>query len=80
METIWYVFKKFGGAPSYKHASYESAVEEAKRLVDAIGGEYEILRLESVVKPSAKYTIEMTTNALQRFTHINVYDDNRVPF
>ena len=32
-EKFWYVYKRWGGAPSYKHASYDEAVREAERLV-----------------------------------------------
>lgn len=57
METIWYVFKKFGGAPSFRHPSYGSAVAEAKRLVDTIGGEYEILEFKGLVKAAPKHLV-----------------------
>lgn len=59
MQTkFWYVFKRFGGAPSYKHPTYNSAVEEAQRLVDELGGEYEVLECRSVVKAAPKWIVE----------------------
>lgn len=80
METIWYVFKKHGGAPSFRHPSYESAVTEAKRLVDAIGGEYEILELKSVVKPAPKHVVELAAGPSQ-YSHIPYpYDYQQAPF
>lgn len=77
METIWYVFRKHGGAPSYRHPSYESAVEEAKRLIDTIGGEYEILELKSVVKASPKYVVEAATGPTR---WLAIRNDDGVPF
>lgn len=76
METIWYLFRKHGGAPSYRHPSYESAVEEAKRLVDTESGEYEILELKSVVKAAPKHVVEVTTGPSRR---IAIRNDG-VPF
>ena len=59
MQTkFWYVFKRWGGAPSYKHPSYNSAVEEAQRLVEDLGGEYEILECQSIVKAAPKWIVE----------------------
>lgn len=77
METIWYVFKTHGGAPSYRHPSYESAVEEAKRLVDRIGGEYEILELKSLVKAAPKHVVVPTAGST-RWVAVN--DNDGVPF
>lgn len=78
METIWYVFRKRGGPPSYQHPSYESAVEEAKRLVDTFGGEYEILELKSVVKTAPKHVVEVTTGPTRWLP--TPYDNDKVPF
>ena len=52
------MFKRWGGAPSYKHPSYNSAVEEAQRLVEDLGGEYEILECQSIVKAAPKWIVE----------------------
>ena len=57
-EKFWYVYKRWGGAPSYKHASYDEAVREAERLVDDVGGEYEILEGVAVVRAAPKYVVE----------------------
>lgn len=58
MRTFWYVYKRGGGPPSYQHISYELALAEAQRLIDRVGGEYEILKAEAVVRPAPKYTVE----------------------
>lgn len=79
METIWYVFKKFGGAPSFRHPSYESAVTEAQRLIDMVGGEYEILKLESVVRPAPKHVVEVAVARTHGGYYV-VHDNDRVPF
>ena len=61
---FWYVYKRWGGAPSYKHASYDEAVREAGRLVDDVGGEYEILEGVAVVRAAPKYVVETLTNSV----------------
>jgi hypothetical protein len=58
MENYWYVYKKFGGSPHFKHPSFDSAVAEAKRLVDTVGGEYEILEATAVVRAAPKHVVE----------------------
>jgi hypothetical protein len=64
MQTkFWYVFKRGGGAPSYRHPTYNSAVEEAQRLVDDLGGEYEILECQSIVKAAPRWIVEPTQDA-----------------
>ena len=63
--TWWYVFKRWGGPPSYRHPSYELAVIEAQRLIDQLGGEYEILEAKAVVKPAPKYVVEPLLNQSQ---------------
>lgn len=61
MQTkFWYVFRRWGGAPSYKHPSYNSAVEEAQRLIDEVGGEYEIFECRSIVKKAPRWIVEPT--------------------
>jgi hypothetical protein len=62
----WYVYKLWGGPPNYKHLSYsyDKAVQEAKRLVDTVGGEYEILEAVAVVKAAPKYVVETLLNAV----------------
>jgi hypothetical protein len=63
--THWYVYKRGGGTPFYRHLSYESAVLEAKRLVDAVGGEFEILEAKALVKEAPKYVVEEFRNSVQ---------------
>ena len=63
-EKFWYVYKRWGGAPSYKHASYNEAVREAERLVDDVGGEYEILEGVAVVRAAPKYVVETLLNSV----------------
>jgi hypothetical protein len=59
MQTkYWYVYKRYGGAPNYRHTSYELAVTEAQRLVDQLGGEYEILEAVAIVKAAPRYVVE----------------------
>ena len=75
MSKYWYVYKRFGGPPIFQHASYLGAVEEAKRLVDTVGGEFEILEAVSVVKAAPKHFIEIL--------RINAYtttDPDNIPF
>lgn len=65
MQTkFWYMFKRWGRPPSYKHPSYNSAVEEAQKLVDKLGGEYEILECVSIVKEAPKWLVEPTYDAV----------------
>ena len=61
----WYVYKLWGGPPNYKHLSYDDAVREAQRLVDTVGGEYEILEADSVVRAAPKYVVETLLNSVQ---------------
>lgn len=58
MGKFWYVYQRFGGAPYYKHLSYTSAVTEAQRLIDTVGGEYEILEGLAIVKAAPRYVVE----------------------
>lgn len=71
MEKYWYVYKRWGGPPSFKHPDYNSAVREAERLVDAHGGEYEILESVALVSSAPKYLI-------RHFKETN--DDSSIPF
>jgi K+-sensing histidine kinase KdpD len=63
--TFWYVYKRFGGAPHYKHTSESSAIQEAQRLVDELGGEYEILEAKAIVKAAPKYVVEQLLSSVQ---------------
>lgn len=58
MQKYWYVYKRYGNAPSYKHFSEQSAVDEAVRLLNLYGGEYEILEAKSFVKAAPTYIVE----------------------
>ena len=65
MQTkFWYVFRRWGGDPSYKHPSYNSAVEEAQRLIDEVGGEYEIFECRSIVKKAPRWIVEPTYDSV----------------
>ena len=77
-EKFWYVYKRWGGAPSYKHASYDEAVREAGRLVDDVGGEYEILEGVAIVKPAPKCVVEPLPYPVPHIAPRN--DDDEVPF
>lgn len=61
MQTkYWYVYRRWGNAPSFRHPSYEDALTEAKRLLDqGISGEYEILEAVALVKGPPKYVVEV---------------------
>lgn len=58
MSTYWYVFKRYGDPPHFRHYSYNSAENEARRLLESHGGAYEILKVEAVVKEAPKYVVE----------------------
>lgn len=58
MTSYFYVSKIGGGKPSFKHLSFDEAVREAERLIDTVGGEYEILEARAVVKPAPKYIVQ----------------------
>jgi len=74
----WYVYKRGGGAPRFQHTSYDEALREAKRLIDRIGGEYEILEVQAVVKPAPMYVIETPTNT--SLVLIGDGDEDDIPF
>ena len=57
MTTYFYVSKIGGGKPTYRHLSFESAMTEAERLIDTVGGEYEILQARAVVRAASKYVV-----------------------
>lgn len=65
--TYFYVSKIGGGKPTFRHPSYESAIKEAERLIEAIGGEYEILEVRAIVKAAPKYVVQ----DFQEVDHIN---------
>ena len=79
MQTYWYVYKKGGGSPQHKHLSYDDAVDEAKRLVDRVGGEYEILQAVSVVKAAPKYVVD-SCRPIVPPAPIITEDDENIPF
>jgi len=60
MQTkYWYVFRRWGNAPTFRHPSYDSAVREAQRLIEErIEGEYEILEAVALVKEPPKFIVE----------------------
>lgn len=58
MTNFYYVYKVGGGKPTFHHSTFQQAVEEAQRLVDSVGGEYEILEARAIVKDAPKYVIE----------------------
>ena len=59
MTNFFYVYKIGGQRPTFKHPTFNQAVTEAQRLVDTIGGEYEILEAKAIVKAAPKYVVEM---------------------
>ena len=63
--TFWYVYKREGGPPRYEHTSYTSAVDEAERLVETVGGEYEILEAKAIVKAAPRYVVESLVPAVR---------------
>jgi hypothetical protein len=71
----WYVYRRYGGAPSFRHTSYNEAVQEAQRLVDQLGGEYEILQAVAIVKAAPKYVVEPLLKAVRIMD-----DDDSIPF
>jgi predicted ATP-grasp superfamily ATP-dependent carboligase len=76
----WYVYKLWGGPPNYKHPSYDEAVQEAKRLVDTVGGEYEILEAVAIVKAAPKYVVERLTISTGALNREQDPDDENIPF
>ena len=60
MQTkYWYVFRRWGNAPTFRHPSYDSAVREAQRLIEeGIDGEYEILEAVALVREPPKFIVE----------------------
>jgi hypothetical protein len=82
MTSYFYVSRIGGGKPSFKHTSFDEAVREAQRLIDTIGGEYEILEARAVVKAAPKYVvrnfrrIEFPTIMDAPYSH----DDETCPF
>lgn len=79
MQSFWYVYKVFGGAPSHRHYSYEAAEKEAQRLIDTIGGEYEILECVATIKPAPKYVVERPLTGQTSQYYIDGGDDD-IPF
>jgi hypothetical protein len=79
MQTYWYVYKTYGGPPKHRHNFYEDAIEEAKRLVDTVGGEYEILQAVSVVKAAPKYVVDSCRPVVPPIRVITE-DDENIPF
>lgn len=54
----WYVYKIGGRIPEFRHTSFESAVNEAKRLFNSIGGEYLVLRTEAKISAPPSFVVE----------------------
>jgi hypothetical protein len=81
MQTYWYVYKRWGGPPRHQHLSYEDAVREAQRLIDTVGGEFEILQAVSVVKAAPKYVIEAYSPISVVAAALSTpYNDDNIPF
>lgn len=57
MNTFWYVYNPEASKPTYKHYSYQSALEEAGRLAEQTRGAYIILEAKSVVTPAQKFVV-----------------------
>jgi hypothetical protein len=68
-KKYWYVYKRFGGLPAFRHPSYQSAEAEAKRLVDTAGGEFEILEAVAIVSAAPKHLVQRLEDR-----------DNDIPF
>lgn len=80
MQTkYWYVYKRLGGPPIYRHTSYDNAVQEAQRLVNRVGGEFEILEARSIVKAAPRWIVETLYDAGEVSRAING-DDSNIPF
>ena len=79
MQTYWYVYKRWGGPPRHQHLSYEDAVREAQRLIDTVGGEFEILQAVSVVKAAPKYVVDSCRPVVPPIRVITE-DDENIPF
>jgi predicted ATP-grasp superfamily ATP-dependent carboligase len=75
--NFYYVYKVGGGRPTFHHPTFEQAVSEAQRLVDSVGGEYEILEARAIVKAAPKYVIETLNPSPRTPYHYNevVVDD-----
>jgi hypothetical protein len=82
MTSYFYVSRIGGGKPSFKHNSFDEAVREAQRLIDTIGGEYEILEARAVVKAAPKYVVDnfRSTEFSAVLTAHYEKDDDYVPF
>ena len=83
--TSFYVSKIGGGKPTFRHNSFDEAVREAQRLIDNLGGEYEILEVRAVVKAAPKYIVQefknttMSGHVFSSATY-NPNDDLQSPF
>jgi len=78
MQPYWYVYRRGGGVPHHKHLSYEDAVREAQRLIDKVGGEYEILQAVSLVKAAPKYVVDSCRPVVPPV--LMIPDDENIPF
>lgn len=79
MQTrYWYVYQRWGRGPTHRHFSYDGAAREAQRLIETIGGEYEILEAVAVVKAAPKYIVEPLYNSETISAEQN--PDDGIPF
>ena len=80
MNQFWFVYLSNGGVPRYQHPSFESAHNEAKRLVETNGGTAYVMLVEAVVKTQA--VSEFTQPDLSQFTVTPVppSTDDDIPF
>ena len=78
---FWYVYKRNGQwPPSYKHTSYDSALQEAQRLVGIVGGEFEIFEAVAVVREAPKYVVESLPYPVPVVGSPVGNDDDHIPF
>ena len=84
MTSYFYVSKIGGGKPSYQHPSFECALAEAKRLIDTIGGKYEILEARVVIEATPKYLVndlrETGFSCAMETLRSRNDDDSMIPF
>ena len=54
---LYYVYSPLKGKPNLPHATYETALNEAKRLAEKEKCYFEVLRIVSMVEPITEYRV-----------------------
>lgn len=55
--ALFYVYSPLKGKPTFTHATYEKALEEAKRLAKKGQCYFQVLKIMSMVEPVTEYKV-----------------------